>query len=101
MKNIKIFSCPTAESFTKEICEHLKLPMGKMNVMKFKNDNTFVQILETVRDQDVYIVQTTKPPVNERVMELLIAVDALKRASAGRITVVLPYYMYSRSDKKD
>lgn len=101
MKNIKIFSCPSAENFTKEICEYLKLPMGKMNVMKFKNDNTFVQILETVRDQDVYIVQTTKPPVNERVMELLIAIDALKRASAGRINVVLPYYMYSRSDKKD
>ena len=69
--------------------------------MKFKNDNTFVQILETVRDQDVYVVQTTKPPVNERVMELLIVIDALKRASAARINVVLPYYMYSRSDKKD
>jgi len=101
MKNIKIFACTTAEEFTKEICEYLDLPLGQMNVMKFKNDNTFVQILETVRDQDVYIVQTTKPPVNERVMELLIAIDALKRASAGRINVVLPYYMYSRSDKKD
>lgn len=101
MKNIKIFSCPTAEDFTNEICDYLNLPMGKINFMKFKNDNTFVQILETVRDQDVYIVQTTQPPVNERIMELLIAIDALKRASAGRITVVLPYYMYSRSDKKD
>ena len=101
MKNIKIFACTTAEEFTKEICEYLDLPLGQMNVMKFKIDNTFVQILETVRDQDVYIVQTTKPPVNERVMELLIAIDALKRASAGRINVVLPYYMYSRSDKKD
>ena len=101
MKNIKIFACTTAEEFTKEICEYLDLPLGQMNVMKFRNDNTFVQILETVRDQDVYIVQTTKPPVNERVMELLIAIDALKRASAGRINVVLPYYMYSRSDKKD
>ena len=101
MKNIKIFSCQSAENFTKEICEYLKLPLGKINIMKFKNDNTFVQILETVREQDVYIVQTTEPPVNERVMELLIAIDALKRASAGRINVVLPYYMYSRSDKKD
>lgn len=101
MKNIKIFSCQSAENFTKEICEYLKLPLGKINIMKFKNDNTFVQILETVRDKDVYIIQTTKPPVNERVMELLIAIDALKRASAGRINVVLPYYMYSRSDKKD
>ena len=75
--------------------------MGKMNIMKFKNDNTFVQIEETVREQDVYIVQTTMPPVNERVMELLIAIDAFKRASVKNINVVLPYYLYSRSDKKD
>lgn len=101
MKDIKIFACTTAEDFTKEICDYLNVPMGQMKVMKFKNDNTFVQILETVRDKDVYIVQTTKPPVNERVMELLIAIDALKRASAGRINVILPYYIYSRSDKKD
>ena len=69
--------------------------------MKFKNDNNFLQLKETVRDKDVYFIQVTTPPVNERVMELLIAIDAAKRASARRITVVLPYYMYSRSDKKD
>ena len=79
----------------------MDLPLGKINIMKFKNDNTFVQILETVREKDVYVVQTTKPPVNERVMELLIVIEALKRASARRINVVLPYYIYSRSDKKD
>lgn len=101
MENIKIFACPTAEKFTQEICDYLKISMGKMNVMKFKNDNTFVQIEETVREQDVYIVQTTMPPVNERVMELLISIDALKRASVKNINVVLPYYLYSRSDKKD
>lgn len=101
MENIKIFACDTAKEFTQEICDHLKIPMGKMKVMKFKNYNTFVQIEETVREQDVYIVQTTLPPVNERVMELLIAIDALKRASAKNINVVLPYYLYSRSDKKD
>ncbi len=102
MENIKIFACSKeAEGFTKEICESLNLPLGKMETMKFKNDNTFVQLKETVRDQDVYFVQTTTPPVNERVMEMLIAIDAAKRASARRITVVLPYYMYSRSDKKD
>ena len=101
MKNIKVFACTTAESFTKEICDYLKIPMGKMNIMKFKNDNTFVQIEETVREQDVYIIQTTMPPVNERVMELLIAIDAFKRASVKNINVVLPYYLYSRSDKKD
>ncbi len=101
MENVKIFACKSAENFTKEICECLDLPMGKVNSIKFKNDNNFVQILETVRDQDVYVVQTTMPPVNERVMELLITIDAIKRASAKRVTVVLPYFMYSRSDKKD
>lgn len=101
MENIKIFACKSAEKFTKEICDCLDLPMGQINSIKFKNDNNFVQILETVREQDVYVVQTTEPPVNERVMELLITVDAIKRASARRVTVVLPYYIYSRSDKKD
>ena len=102
MENIKVFACSKeAEGFTKEICDSLNLPLGKIGITKFKNDNTFVQLGETVRDQDVYFVQTTTPPVNERIMEMLIAVDAAKRASAGRITVVLPYYMYSRSDKKD
>ena len=101
MENIKIFACKSAENFTKEICDYLNLPVGQMDILKFKNDNTFVQIKETVREQDVYIVQTTTPPVNERVMELLIAIDAFKRASAKNINVVLPYYIYSRSDKKD
>ncbi len=101
MENIKIFACKSAENFTKEICDYLNLPVGEMDILKFKNDNTFVQIKETVREQDVYIVQTTTPPVNERVMELLIVIDAFKRASAKNINVVLPYYIYSRSDKKD
>ena len=101
MENIKIFACKTAEPFTKKICDYLGLEMGKINITKFKNDNTFIQIEETVREKDVYIIQTTLPPVNERIMELLIAIDALKRASAKNINVVLPYYIYSRSDKKD
>ncbi len=101
MENIKIFACKSAENFTKEICDYLNLPVGQMDILKFKNDNTFVQIKETVREQDVYIVQTTTPPVNERIMELLIAIDAFKRASAKNVNVVLPYYIYSRSDKKD
>ena len=98
---MKIFACPTAEKFTKEICEQLEMEEGKIEFLKFKNDNNFVQYKESVREQDVYIIQTTKPPVNERIMELLIAIDAAKRASARRINIVLPYYMYSRSDKKD
>lgn len=101
MKDIKIFACNSAEEFTQEICDTLGLPLGKKESFKFANDNNFVQLLETVRDQDVFIVQTTKPPVNERVMELLITIEAVRRASAKRITVVLPYFMYSRSDKKD
>lgn len=101
MKEIKIFACPTAEEFTKEICDYLNEEQGKINFVKFKNDNNFVQILETVREKDVYIVQTCMPPINERIMELLIAVDAAKRASAKNINVVLPYFPYSRSDKKD
>jgi len=101
MQNIKIFACNSAEEFTKEICDNLGLPMGKKDSYKFANDNNFVQLLETVRDHDVFIIQTTMPPVNERVMELLITIDAAKRASAKRIVVVLPYFIYSRSDKKD
>src|SRR5699024_2546976 len=101
MKNIKIFAYPSSEEFTKELCDILNLPIGKMDSFKFKNDNNIVQILETVRDQDVYVVQTSLPPVNERIMELLITIDALKRASAKRITVILLYFFYSRSDKKD
>ncbi|MBQ3048137.1 MAG: ribose-phosphate pyrophosphokinase [Clostridia bacterium] len=101
MKDIVIFACNSAEEFTKEICESLSLPMGKIDCFKFANDNNFVQLKESVRGKDVYIVQTTKPPVNEKIMELLITVDAAKRAGAKKITAVLPYYFYSRSDKKD
>jgi len=101
MNNLKIFACNSAEDFASEVCSHIGLQLGKKEAFKFKNDNTFVKILETVRDDDVFVFQTTLPPVDERIMELLITVDALKRASAKRITVVLPYYPYSRSDKKD
>ena len=100
MKNVKIFACPTSEDFTKEICDYLNLKMGGIAHKKFANDNNFVQILETVREQDVYVVQTLKPPVNERIMELLITIEAIKRASAKNVNVVLPYFPYSRSDKK-
>lgn len=102
MDNLKIFSCSkSADKFTKEVCNYLQIKSGRMKSMKFKNDNNFVQILETVREKDVFLIQTTQPPVNERIMELLIIIDAMKRASAKRITVVLPYYIYSRTDKKD
>lgn len=102
MENIKVFACSdSAEKITEEICNYLKIEKGKVERFKFKNDNNFVKIGETVREKDIFIVQTTQPPVNERIMEMLIMADALKRASVKRITLVIPYYMYSRSDKKD
>ncbi len=101
MNKLKIFACNSAEDFAEKVCKEVGVELGKKESFKFKNDNTFVKILETVRDDDVFVIQTTKPPVDERFMELLITIDALKRASPRRITAVLPYYMYSRSDKKD
>lgn len=101
MKDIKVFACHSAEEFTQNICNYLKIKMGEKESIKFANDNTFVRIKESVRGKDVYIVQTTEPPVNERIMELLITVEAAKRAGAKKITAVLPYFIYSRSDKKD
>lgn len=102
MDNLKVFSCSeSADSFASDVSKYLGIELGQIKRMKFKNDNNFVQITESVRDKDVFLIQTTQPPVNERIMELLITIDAVKRASAKRITVVLPYYMYSRSDKKD
>lgn len=101
MNQLKVFGCSSAKEFTKEICDNLGIEVGKIESFKFDNDNRFVKILETVRGDDVFVVQTSMPPVDENLMELLITIDALKRASAGRITAVLPYYPYARSDKKD
>jgi ribose-phosphate pyrophosphokinase len=84
-----------------QICRYLRTELGKADVFKFANDNTFVRVMENVREQDVFLVQPTSRPVNDSVMELLIMIDAFKRASAGRITAVIPYYAYGRSDKKD
>ena len=101
MNNLKIFACNTAEDFAQRVCNEIGVKLGKKEAFKFKNDNTFVRILETVREDDVFVFQTIQPPVDERVMELLITLDALKRASPRRITAVVPYYPYARSDKKD
>ena len=101
MEDIKIFACNSAEKFTKNVCEYLGIPMGERDSFKFANDNSFVQLKESVRGKDVYIIQTTQPPVNERIMELLMFVETAKRAGAKKVTAVIPYFMYSRSDKKD
>ncbi len=83
------------------ICRYLKTEIGEAEVFQFANENIFVRILDNVREQDVFLVQPTSRPVNDSIMELLIMIDAFKRASAGRITAVIPYYSYGRSDKKD
>ncbi|HEU0169680.1 MAG TPA: ribose-phosphate pyrophosphokinase [Chloroflexota bacterium] len=83
------------------ICRELNVELGKCHIFDFSNENIFVQIEENVRNRDVFIVQTLCSPVNTRIMELLILIDAFRRASAGRITAVIPYFAYGRSDKKD
>ena len=84
-----------------KICHYLRKEPGNARVFEFANENIFVRILDNVREKDVYLVQPTCSPVNKSIMELLIMIDAFKRASAGRITAVVPYYAYGRSDKKD
>jgi len=98
---MRIFGGRASAQLTEGICSYLGVPQGKAEIFKFSNDNTFVRILENVREEDVFVVQTSAPPVDEAFMELLIMVDALRRASARRITAVLPYFPYVRSDKKD
>ncbi len=85
----------------RKICRYLGVELGKAEVFQFANENIFVKILDNVREKDVFIVQPTSHPVNQSIMELLIMIDAFKRASAGRITAVVPFYAYGRSDKKD
>lgn len=99
--DLVIFSGNAHPELTHSVCEYLGNAVGQAEVFKFANDNTFVRILENVRQRDVFIVQPTCAPVNDHLMELLIMIDACKRASAGRITAVMPYYGYGRTDKKD
>jgi ribose-phosphate pyrophosphokinase len=83
------------------MCRHIGVPLGEAEVFQFSNENIFVRILENVRQRDVFIVQPFCSPVSHNIVELLIMIDALKRASAGRITALVPYYSYGRTDKKD
>ncbi len=83
------------------IARHLSIDLGSSEVFEFSNENIFVRILDNVREKDIFLVQPTCRPVQKSIMELLIMIDAFKRASAGRITAVVPYYSYGRSDKKD
>ena len=97
----KIFCGTANEALTEEICAFLGLPRGKATITRFSDGECYVQILENVRGADVFVCQPTCFPVDEHLMELLLLVDALKRASARRITTVIPYYGYARQDRKD
>jgi ribose-phosphate pyrophosphokinase len=101
MDEMKVFSGTAHPALAQSIAEYLGIPLGKCEITQFSNENTFVRILENVRERDTFVVQTMSSPVNSHIIELLIMIDALKRASAGRITAVIPYYAYGRSDKKD
>jgi ribose-phosphate pyrophosphokinase len=96
-----IYTGNANRALAQKICRYLKTRMGNAEIFQFANENIFVRVLENVREQDVFLVQPTCRPVNQSIMELLIMIDAFKRASAGRITAVIPYYAYGRSDKKD
>jgi len=98
---LKVFTGNANPNLAKAVTEYLHIPLGQCEVFKFTNDNTFVRILENVRERDTFIIQPLCYPVNDSLVELLIMIDALKRASAERITAVIPHYSYGRSDRKD
>jgi len=98
---MKIFTGNANVELAREVSKFAGIPLGDAEVFKFSNDDSFVKINENVRGADVFVVQPTCYPVNDNLMELLIMIDALKRASARRINCVVPYYGYARSDKKD
>lgn len=98
---LKIFTGNSNRPLAEEICVHMKVPLGEATVTSFPDGESFVKINENVRGQDVYIVQPTCTPTNQSLMELLIMIDAARRASAKRITAVMPFYGYARQDRKD
>jgi ribose-phosphate pyrophosphokinase len=99
--NIKLFAGSASQTLCAEIGAHLQLPLGKWERIVFPNENIFVRLGESVRGQDVYLVQSMCTPLHDNIMEMLIMIDAFKRDSSGRINLVVPYLSYTRSDKKD
>ena len=99
--DLAIFSGRTYPAFAEAICAHLGMKQGEADIFEFANENIFVRYQENIRSRDVFLVQPFFPPVSTSILELLIMIDAARRASAGRITAVIPYYAYGRSDKKD
>ncbi len=101
MNDIKVFTGRANPELANEICQHLGCPLGKAEIKEFADGEISIQIQENVRGADAFVVQPTCRPVHRHLMELLLMLDALKRASAERITAVLPYYGYARQDRKD
>src|SRR6478736_903828 len=101
MNDLKIFSGRANPELARKICEYLGLSLGKISIANFPDGEISIKIDEDVRGRDVFIVQPTCPPVNENIMELLIMIDSFLRASAFRVTAVLPYFGYARQDRKD
>ncbi len=101
MDDLSVFTGNANRPLAAAICKHLHIPLGDADVFQFSNENIFVKINDNVRGRDVFVIQPFSFPVNRSIMELLIMIDALKRASAHRITAVIPYYAYGRTDKKD
>jgi ribose-phosphate pyrophosphokinase len=98
---LKIFTGSSNRALADEICKSIGVPLGDANVTCFPDGESFVKINENIRGADVYIIQSTCPPTNHHLMELLIMIDAARRASAARITAVIPFYGYARQDRKD
>jgi ribose-phosphate pyrophosphokinase len=101
MRELKIFSGQANRPLAKDICNFLHLSLGRITLGKFPDGENYCKIEEDVRGRDVFLVQPTCPPVNDNLMELLIMIDSCKRASAARITAVIPYFGYARQDRKD
>jgi len=99
--DIKVISGTAHPELARKVCEHLGIGLCRSTVVRFSNENMLVQIEENVREGDVFVIQPSCPPVSDGIIELLMTIDALRHASAGRITAVLPYFPYVRSDKKD
>ncbi|MCP4718251.1 MAG: ribose-phosphate pyrophosphokinase [Desulfobacteraceae bacterium] len=99
--DLKVFSAGANNALTEEICDHIGIPLSQLDISRFSNDNLFVQVKESVREKDVFVVQSLTQPASDNIMALLLTLDALRSASAKRITAVIPYYSYARSDKKD
>ena len=100
-QEMAVFTGNSHRELALAVCRHLEMPLGDCEVFAFANEEVFVRYLDNIRERDVFIIQPIVSPVNTRLMELLVMIDAAKRASAGRITAVVPYYAYGRSDKKD